>query len=114
MTFLATWIYRWNRGGYMTSRFVRVALLSSFVLVTPLLTFAGGQPAKMRWVSKEEAQDRTGITRSLNQGKGAGMTLSSKVIRANAYREQTAADQPATTAQTVAAHPKAGDPAFTK
>jgi hypothetical protein len=98
----------------MKSRFVGLALLSVFVLVTPLLTFAGGQPAKMRWVSKEEAQDRTGITRSINQGKGAGMTLSQRVIRANAYREQTADDRSATTAQTVAVHPKAGDPAFTK
>jgi hypothetical protein len=97
----------------MKSRFVRVSLLSAFALVTPLLTFAGGQP-KIWPVSKVEAQDRTGITRSINQGKGAGLTRSEGVIRANAYREQTAADKPSTTAQTVAAHPKTGDPAFTK
>jgi hypothetical protein len=97
----------------MKSQSVRLALLSAVVLVTPLLTFAGGQP-KIWPVSKAEAQDRTGITRSVNQGKGAGMTRSEGVIRANAYREQTAADQSATKAQTVAAHPKTGDPAFTK
>lgn len=97
----------------MKSRFVRVSLLSAVVLVTPLLTFAGGQP-KIHPVSKEEAQDRSGITKSINQGKGAGMTRSEGVIRANAYREQTAADRSATKAQTVAAHPKMGDPAFTK
>ena len=72
----------------MKSRSIRVALLSAVVLASPLLTFAGGQPAKMRWVSKEEAQDRTGITRAVEQGKGAGLTLS-QVIRANAYRSQT-------------------------
>jgi hypothetical protein len=97
----------------MKSRFVRAALLSAFVLVTPLLTLAGGQP-KIWPLSKEAAQDRTGITRSINQGKGAGMTLSQGVIRANAYREQTAEDRPATQAQTVTGNPKTGDPAFTK
>jgi hypothetical protein len=97
----------------MKSRFVRAALLSAFVLVTPLATFAGGQ-SKIWPVSKAEAQDRTGIKRSINQGKGAGMTRSEGVIRANAYREQTAADQPTTKAQTVAGNPKMGDPAFTK
>jgi hypothetical protein len=97
----------------MKSRFVRAASLSAVILVTPLLTFAGGQP-KIRPVSREEAQDRTGITRSINQGKGAGITLSQGVIRANAYREQTAGDKSVTTVQTVPAHAKEGDPAFTK
>jgi hypothetical protein len=97
----------------MKSRFVRVSLLSAVVLVTPLLTFAGGQP-KIQPLSKVAAPDRTGITRSINQGKGAGMTVFQGVIRPNAYREQTAEDRPATQVQTVTGNPKLGDPAFTK
>jgi hypothetical protein len=98
----------------MKSRSFRSVLLSAVVLATPLLTFAGGQPAKIRWVSKEEAADRTGIMRSVNQGKGAGMTVSSRVIRANAYREETAQEKPSAAVQTVPAHPKQGDTAFSK
>ena len=98
----------------MKSPSIRLTLLTAVVLTSPVLMFAGGQPAKVRTLTKAEMQDRTGITRAVQQGKGAGMSLSQTVIRANAYREQTAADQSATKAQTVAAHPKTGDPAFTK
>jgi hypothetical protein len=94
----------------MKSQLVRVALLSAVVLASPLLTLAGGQPAKMHRYSKEDVQDRTGITRAIQQGKGTGMSLSDRTIRANAYREQT----PVAPAQTVAAHAKSGDTAFTK
>jgi hypothetical protein len=97
----------------MKSQFVRMALLSAVVLTSPLLTFAGSQP-KMHQYSKEEAQDRTGITRAIQQGKGTGMSLSDGTIRANAYREQTTEQRPVATVQRVPGQVKSSDPAFTK
>ena len=90
-----------------------MALLSAVVLTSPLLTFAGGQP-KIHKYSNEEAQDRTGISRAIQQGKGTGMSLSDSTIRANAYREQTTEQRPVATVQPVAPHAKLSDPAFTK
>jgi len=98
----------------MKSQFVRMALLSAVVLASPLLTFAGGQPAKVHKYTKEDAQDRTGITRAIQQGKGTGMSLSDSTIRANAYREQTTGQQPVATFQPVPGQVKSGDTAFTK
>src|ERR1700733_2249480 len=97
----------------MKSQFVRMALLSAVVLTSPLLTFAGGQP-KIHPYSKEDAQDRTGITRAVQQGKGTGMSRSDGAIQANAYREQTTEQRPVATVQPVAAQAKFSDPAFTK
>jgi hypothetical protein len=97
----------------MKSQFVRMALLTAVVLTSPLLTFAGGQP-KIHPYSKEEAQDRTGITRAIQQGKGTGMSLSDSTIRANAYREQTTGQRPVATVQHVPGQVKSGDTAFTK
>jgi hypothetical protein len=96
----------------MKSRFVRVALLSAVVLTSPLLTFAGSQP-KIHKYSKEEAQDRTGITRAIQQGKGTGMSLSDSTIQANAYREQTTEQKPVAPVQRIA-QVRTGDTAFTK
>ena len=76
----------------MKSRFTRLALLSAVVLTTPLLTFAGGQPARARMVGTAEMQDRTGLSRGIQQGKGAGLSLSRPVIRADAYRARTPAE----------------------
>jgi hypothetical protein len=97
----------------MKSQFVRVALLTAVVLTSPLLTFAGSQ-AKIHPYSKTEAQDRTGITRAVQQGKGTGISLSDGAIRANAYREQTTEQRPAATVQPLAPQAKLSDPAFTK
>jgi hypothetical protein len=97
----------------MKSQFVRVALLSAAVLTSPLLTFAGGQPAKMHKYSKEDAQDRSGITRAIQQGKGTGMSLSDGTIRANAYREQTTERGPVAPVQRVS-QAKPSETAFTK
>jgi hypothetical protein len=97
----------------MKSQFVRVALLSAVVLTSPLLTFAGSQP-KIHKTSKEEAQDRTGITRAIQQGKGSGMSLSDNTIRANAYREQTTEQRPVASVQRLPGQVKSSDPAFTK
>ncbi len=65
----------------MKSRF-RVALLSALMMTSPLLSFAGGEHV-IRTPSKDEAQDRTGITRAVQYGKGTGMTRN-QGVRANA------------------------------
>src|ERR1700691_1563757 len=64
----------------MKSGSIRVVLLAAVVLASPALTFAGGQPNRIHTVSKAEMQDRTGISRNVNQGKGAG--ISRKVVPA--------------------------------
>jgi hypothetical protein len=97
----------------MKSQTMKLALVSVFALASPLLTFAGGQP-KVRWVSKEEAQDRSGITRAVQQGKGSGMTRSDVAIRANAYRSQTPEESGTAVQQPRAAHSSWNDSAFHK
>jgi hypothetical protein len=83
----------------MKSGSFRVTVLA-IVLASPMLTFAGGQPNKVRNVSKTELQARSGIARTVNQGKGAGMS-----------RNQQAA-VPAHTATTP--RPSGSETAFTK
>jgi len=56
----------------MKPQSIRLALLTAIAPPSPRLAFAGGQPNIVRTVSKAEMQDRTGISRSVNQGKGAG------------------------------------------
>jgi hypothetical protein len=69
---------------------LRVAMLSALVLTSPLLSFAAGQHL-IRVPSNEEMQDRSGITRAVQYGKGTGVTRNQEVS-ANAFREQTAAE----------------------
>ena len=69
---------------------IRVALFSAVMLASPALTFAGGQPNKVHPVSKTEMQDRTGISQTVNQGKGAGLSRRQAVSRANTSPSQTA------------------------
>jgi hypothetical protein len=57
----------------MKSRSFRVAALAAFILTSPLLIFAAGQP-KLHMLSKSEMQDLSGATRAVQQGKGTGMT----------------------------------------
>jgi len=98
----------------MKSQTMKLALVSVFVLASPLLTFAGGQPAKMRRFDKEELQDRTGIAQAVQQGKGSGMTRSDVAIRANAYRSQTAEESGTVVQQSRGAHSNWNDSAFHK
>lgn len=99
----------------MKSQSIRVALLSVLGLASPLLTFAGGQPAKMqRWLSKEEMQDRTGITQTVQRGKDTGMIRSEVVIRANAYRTQTPDESRVSVQQSSAVHSNWNDSGFHK
>jgi hypothetical protein len=97
----------------MKSRSIRVALLSAFVLVSPLPTFAGGQHL-VRMPRKGEIQDRADMTPAVQQGKGGGMSRSQVVLRANAYRLQTEEDRPALRNQSSTAGPNRGDTAFRK
>ncbi len=72
----------------MKSRCTRMMLISAYLIASPLLVLAGGQPEIHR-VTKQEEQDRTGISRAVQQGKGGGKSVSNQVIRANAYRSET-------------------------
>jgi hypothetical protein len=98
-----------------SSRFVKFAAVSGFVLLSPVLTFAGGQPKVQRTPSKEELQDRTGIARAIQQGKGGGMSLSNAALNANAFRSQTPAESALLKSDPPRAQrPNYSDPAFTK
>jgi hypothetical protein len=50
----------------MKSQSFRVATLAAAMLTNPLLSFAGGQHL-IRTPSKDDAQDRSGITRAVQQ-----------------------------------------------
>ena len=72
----------------MKSQMIKAPLVSAFVLTSPMLSFAGGQPANMH---KNDTQDRTGISRAVQQGKGSGLTRN-EGVQADAYRAQTPAE----------------------
>jgi len=94
----------------MKSISVKAMLLSAFVLASPLLTFAGERGAPPS--GKGHAQDSFEITRTVQQGKATGLSLSQTVIRANANRVQTADEKGVVKAQPAAPSSNAGDPAF--
>jgi hypothetical protein len=97
----------------MKSRSIRVALLAALVLTSPLFPFAGGQPAKVRLPSKSEMQNAAGVTPAVQQGKGTG-TSRNQGVRGNAWRLQTAEDNPAVRDESGAAHQNWSDSAFRK
>jgi hypothetical protein len=73
----------------MKSRFTKVAVLSAFVLTSPLLIFAAGQP-KLHETSRSEMQKWAESTRAVQQGKGSGMTRNHAAVPAVTSRSQTA------------------------
>jgi hypothetical protein len=95
-----------------TSVKVKVMLLSAFVMVSPLLTFAGDRAVPPS--GGDHAQDTTVIGRALQQGKGTGMSLSRMVIHANANREQTADEKSLVRAQPAAPRSNLTGTAFHK
>jgi len=99
---------------YMKSKSVKMMLLTASILVSPALSFAGGQPNRIYTPSKNEAQDHTVFARNVNQGKGAGMTRSDVVLRGNAYRSETAEDSQALRVKSGASGPNWNDTAFHK
>ena len=74
----------------MKSGFVTLAVSAVFALTSPIMVFAGGQPAKVFTPNKAEMQSRAGVTRALQQGKGSGISRSQAAIPASAPRTQTA------------------------
>jgi hypothetical protein len=97
----------------MKSQTLKSAIVSAFVLAIPALTFAGGQP-KIHPISKEEMQDRTGISQGVQRGKDTGIFRSEVVVRANAYRSQTPEENRVSVAQPANAHSSWNDSAFHK
>jgi hypothetical protein len=96
----------------MKLRTIRMVVLSSLVLATPSLTLAGG-PDHYRMLSKSEMKDLTGATRAVQQGKGSGLSRN-QVIQANAYRAQTAQENPAAADNSGTTHSNRSDTAFRK
>lgn len=92
---------------------IRTAVFSALVLVSPSLTFAGNQSTGMRVPSKSEMQNRDGVTRAVQQGKGNGMTRN-QGVRANAYRSVTAGERSAIIDKSGAVRSTLGDTAFRK
>jgi hypothetical protein len=66
----------------MKFRSFRVAVLSAFVLTSPLLSFAAGQP-KLHMPSKTDGQNVVGATPAVQQGKGSGTMRSQVAIPSN-------------------------------
>ena len=98
----------------MKLRSIRMMMLSTFALASASLTFAGDQPGKMHMLSKSQMQDRTGMTRAVQYGKGTGMTRSQVVLRWNAYRSETAEDSAALKDNSSAARPNRSDSVLRK
>lgn len=94
----------------MKSRSMKVVLLPAFVLASALFAFAAGQPK----VRGSEVQDLSNATRAVQQGKGGRISHDQVVLRGNAYRVQTAAEENRARAESGAAHPKWGDTALRK
>jgi hypothetical protein len=96
------------------SRSIKVALLSAFALMSPFLTFAGDQPGQMHRYSNSEIENRDGVTRAVQQGKGAGVSRNQLVLRGNAYRSETPEESSALRNDSDVAGPNWGDSAFRK
>jgi len=96
----------------MNLRSIRTAVLSTLVLASPL-AFAGSQSTGMHVPGQSELQNRDGVTQAVQQGKGSGVTRNTEV-RANAYRSQTAGENPTVGNGSGTADSNRGDIAFRK
>jgi hypothetical protein len=96
----------------MKSQSVRIALLSALILASPVISFGAGQHL-IRVPSKDEAQDRSGVTRAVQYGKGTNMTRN-EGVRANAFRSQTPEESQVVKNQPKSGWPKWSDPGFRK
>lgn len=97
----------------MKLRSIRTAVLSTLVLASPSLTVAASQSTGMHVPSQSEMQNRDGVTRAVQQGKGGGMTRN-QGVRANAYRSQTAGENPTVRDASGGVGSKRSDTAFRK
>ncbi len=98
----------------MKSKSIRVSTLSALVAASAAFTFAGSQSGQMRVPTKAEMQDRSGITRAVQQGKGTLITRNDRAFAASAYREQTTRDSAKLKDQVRTVPPSSGDPALRK
>jgi hypothetical protein len=94
----------------MKSR-LKVAMFA-LVLTSPVLSFAASQRL-IRVPSKEEVQDRSGMTRAVQYGKGTGVTRNQE-LGANAFREQTPAESQVVKQQPKPEYSNLGDRALRK
>jgi hypothetical protein len=97
----------------MKVRSIKMAVLSTFLVLASPLAFAGSQSTGMHVPSQSEMQNRDGVTQAVQQGKGSGMTRNQEV-RANAYRSQTAGESPTVRNGSGAGDSNRGDMAFRK
>jgi hypothetical protein len=95
----------------MKSLSTRIVLLSAFAIASPLITLAGGQPAKVHMPTQGEIRDRADIKLAVQAGKGTGVSRN-QMVRANAWRTQTLAERAAD--KSVPVHPNWSDSAFRK
>ena len=98
----------------MKIRFLRMAVLSTVVLGSALVTLAGDQPARMYRYTKNATEDRTGVTRAVQQGKGGAVTRNERTLRGNAYRSDTTKQRPEATDRSAGMSPNLADTAFRK
>lgn len=95
-------------------RLINLCAFYAVILMTPSLTFAGGQSVKVRMLTKSEMRNNSGSAPAVQQGKGAGTTRSQAVRDSNAYLTQIAESSLATRDNSRASAPKWGDSAFRK
>lgn len=65
-------------------RITKIALLSTFALITPMLTFAGSQYDKLQTASAAQTQNvnnGNSETPAVQQGKDSGLTRSDFAVR---------------------------------
>jgi len=96
----------------MKLRSIRIAMVATLALVCPL-TIAASQSTGMHVPTKSEMQNRDGVSRAVQQGKGSGRTRNTEV-RANAYRSRTAGENPTVKDGSGVADSNRGDIAFRK
>ncbi len=93
---------------------MRTAVLFSLTLSSAAIAVAGGQPAKVRTLTQSEIQDRSGVTKAVQAGKGTGVTRDQVTFAGDAYRSQTAADTGKAKSNSGDPGPRNSDPAFHK
>jgi hypothetical protein len=92
---------------------VRVVSLSALMLISPLLTFAAGQP-KLHPFSKSDMQKPVDVPKAVQWGKGTGRWRNQPVTPEHNLHLRTAVESLTRGAQRANASPNWGDSAFRK
>jgi hypothetical protein len=96
----------------MKTRLIRSVLYAVLVPATPLLTFAGGQPARVYTPVRNEGHNRAGIVPAVQQGKGTGMSRNPAALRLHDSNLKTAKEK--TELLSGNERTKPGEPAFSR